>query len=408
MSVLGIVAEYNPFHNGHKYHLDISREMTGADAVVCVMSGDFVQRGEPAVYDKWTRTEMALRSGADLVIEIPTFFCLGDASVYARASVQLLEALGCVTHISFGSESGDISLLKGLADLLVDQSGDITRLSDVYAKEGSSWPRARQKAFEELFHDDPLYENYLKCLKGPNNVLALEYLKNIKNLEPITLRRAGAGYGDPYDEKCTFQSATGIRALLWEKEDITGLVPPDVAGIIRHETSTSRFSLIEEDSRLYDLIRYKIITASSETMIDAPQGGEGLENRLKKAVYDCSYIEDLIVKTKSRRYTYTRIARLVLQILLDINRNDFPNAEPQYLRVLGFTDRGRKLMGRVKRNKLNSLPLLTNINRGIPKDNIEFKRLLDLDVKASDVYNLVAGNSLYRSSDHVKKPVMIR
>lgn len=395
MKVLGVVAEYNPMHNGHLYHIEKAKSDTGSDAVVCVMSGDYVQRGEPACLDKWQRADIAIRNGIDAVFEIPTFACLSNASVYASVAISMLESFGMVDVISFGSETGSLDILSKVAERL-----DNKKLQAAIRKKsllGFSYPRAREQAYLHIF-DDEIGSN---VLKNPNDILAVEYIKNIKKCDMHTVKRNSAGYAQCFDEKFEFQSATGIREAVSRELDIGRYVPDETLAAI------SGIDLESLNLKLLDLLKYKIIYSDSEAIDCAPQGGEGIGNLLLKNIYSCRSMDELILAAKSKRYTYTHISRLLMQILLHIDRNEFMHAKPKYLRILAANEIGRKLIKSAKKNNLNSVPIITNINK--EKNILDGNGLkqLQLDIKAADTYNILAKNDMYVESDYIKMPSML-
>ena len=241
LKAAGITAEYNPLHNGHVYHIGETRRVTGCDAVVVAMSGDYVQRGEPAIMDKWVRTEHALRSGADLVLEIPVLFCLGNAGQYASAAVKILEATGKVSHISFGSESGDGEALVRIAKVFRDNGSEIEAAIRSIRGKGFSYPVARALAYSEVMADkkgtdpdsDPEILNDIQILNKANDILAVEYIRAMRNAEPAVIHREGAGYGEPLDERMVYQSASALRTQVLEGVDISGYVPGSAADALK-------------------------------------------------------------------------------------------------------------------------------------------------------------------------------
>ena len=407
MKAVGITAEYNPLHNGHVYHLQQARSITGADAVVIALSGNFVQRGMPAVSDKWTRTGHALRCGADLVIEIPVLQCLGNAGQYASASVRLLESLG-VSHLAFGSESGDIDALMRTASFLKENSARLDEEIRSFGRHGYSYPDAREKAYIKLGGDDEGH----RILNSPNDILAMEYILNMKEAVPTAVRRLGAGYGQSEDRTQQFQSATGIRQMIRDGRDISDHVPACVC----YDLAGQRTAEIvrERDFRLFDMIRYAILTVSPEVIDDCPSGDEGLGNLVKSEARTAETLDQLIKQIKSRRYTYTRISRLLMQLLLGIDRTSFYSERgsicpgPAYIRILGFNDTGRELLSEVKNKGSSTLPVLTNINKERESLTMDAAAMLELDVHASDVFNLINGLNIFENSDQRKKPVYLR
>ena len=402
MKVLGIVAEYNPLHNGHLYHINKAKQETGADAVIVVLSGDYVQRGELAVANKWIRAKSAIKNGIDAVFEIPVYACLGNASVYASTAIKLLAATGVIDVISFGSESGN---LKELTDIVYNLN-DVRiseRISEL-SKEGCSYPRAREIAYEELFGC-----NSHEALSRPNDTLAIEYIKtqlSLKNsnLALHTVKRESSGYSAAFDNRMRFQSASGIRQAIRDKIDVSDFMPEDSFCYMIGNSAIIRDKI---DDNLFNLVRYALLNLSPDEIDEFPQGGEGIGAKLLEAIRTSNSINDLIMVAKSKRYTYTRISRLLMQILLGIKRKDFGEINPGYLRLLAANETGRKLIRKAKKEELNKLPILTNINREAHKLPIFAKKQLLLDIKAADTYNILAMNDMYKESDRVKSPTLL-
>ena len=406
MKAVGITAEYNPLHNGHVYHLREARSLTNADAVIVALSGDFVQRGKPAVTDKWSRTEHALRSGADLVIEIPVLHCLGNAGQYASAGVRLLESLG-VCHIAFGSESGDADVLMRTASFLKENKIELEEKIRLLGRQGYSYPSAREIAFRKLGGN----EDELRILNNPNDILAIEYILNMKKAHPIAVRRLGAGYTQGEDRYELFQSAAGIREMLINGKDISGHVPECVRDCLSIQLTPDIAR--ERDARLFDMMRYAVLAVSPEAIDDCPSGGEGLGNLAISEVRTAESLDHLIKQMKSRRYTYTRISRLLMQVLLGINRSSYYSENgtvcpgPSYVRILGFNDTGREYLSETKNKGTCSLPVLTNINKEKHALNSFAADMLGLDVHAVDVFNLISDRNISENSDYRKHPVYL-
>ena len=388
MRVTGIIAEYNPLHNGHVYQLSMVKD-AGADAIVVALSGNFVQRGEPAVFDKWTRTKLALDAGADLVIEIPTLWCLADASKYAKGGVSVLESLGLCEQIAFGSESGDVSELMAVANNLCENREYFASKIKDYASEGLSYPKAREKAYIEKFGKTS------SVLASSNDILGLEYIMASNTLSPLVIQRVGANYNDAINNN-EYQSASGIREALRQGKDVSSYIPN---GLDYSE------ALLGWDN-LFDMARILILNTDSSVIDECPSGGEGLGNRLKEAIRTSSNFNELIEATKSKRYTYTRISRLLMQLLLGIDRLEYQYVDVPYLRVLGFNDKGRELMAFASKNELNSKPFITNVNKNANELSKEDRAVLELDLKASDVYNLILGRNIKDYSDNLRRPVI--
>ena len=402
MKVSAIVAEYNPFHNGHKFHIEETRRKTGCDCVVAVMSGNFVQRGEPALYNKWLRAEAAVRSGADLVLELPAAYACAGAEFFAKGAVKIINRLGCVDHISFGAEETSLDTLKDIAKLLAFEDKEISSAIKGYMDEGMSYASARSKA---LAGSAP--EGYAEIISKPNNILAVEYLKQLilteSSIGPVLIERKAAGYyeEDP-DEK--FAGAGKLRDILRDGEDIKSIsdyIPEECLEIYRDE-----HLCFSED--MFELIAYKLITESSEKLAEIDSVVEGLENRARKAVKDAIDQESLIDLIKSKRYSRTSIQRMLVRILLGIKSSDmraFETCSSSYARVLAFNDTGAKLIRKIKKQDRPDIKIITNINREKIEDKV-LKRMLELDILASEIYDLICFSKPGINSDHRMKPYM--
>ena len=397
----GITAEYDPLHNGHVYLIEQARSITSCDAVAVAMSGDYVQRGGPAMIDKWTRCGMALEAGADLVVEIPVLFCLGNAAQYASASVKLLEALGC-SHIAFGSECGDLSALERTAAVLVSQKEAIGSCIAALIKEGMSYPAARTAAYRTVTESSggSVSDDGIAALSGSNDILAIEYIKNMKKAAPVCVKREGAAYNSPFVEDGGFQSASALRRALAAGEG-AGAIKPYVPEPAYRAILGSRLTFNDEWT---GLLRYAALRMDAEAAEDLPSAGEGLGGLLKASAHSNESWEDIILGAKSKRYTYTRISRLCMQMILGISRSAYGMDSPGYIRVLGFSERGRELLAELRRNGC-SLPVITNKNKEASSLPEDARKMLSLDVSAADIYDLVTGRGR-EWSDHVMRPVI--
>ena len=410
LKAAGITAEYNPLHNGHVYHIEETRRITGCDAVVAAMSGDYVQRGEPACMDKWIRAELALRCGADLVIEIPVLFCLGNAGQYAAAAVSILEATGKVTDISFGSESGNAEALARIAHTFRDYDAEIEEAIKNLSGRGLSYPAARALAYSEVRaalkgsdpETDPEIAGDIRILDQSNDILAIEYIRAMHSAKPVVIKRAGAGYSDPYDERKLYQNASAIRTQTFNGVDMSGFVPDCTSASMKecHLTGPGR-------DRWFDTLRYAVISTDAAIIEDCPSGGEGLASLLKESAADASSWNDLISHVKSKRYTYTRLSRLCMQLLLGISRSRYDIDRPGYIRVLGFNDTGRELLAEMRDEGSASLPVIINVNKSAKDLSESASGLLQLDMHASDVYNLMTTGEIGAGSDHRHQPVIL-
>lgn len=403
MKVLGITAEYNPFHNGHKYHIEKSREMTGADCVVAVMSGNFTQRGEAAILDKWERSRLAVDNGVDLVVELPFIYACSKAQSFAEGAVDILKGLG-VHMISFGSESGELSDLYEAAANLIDGSEKIEAAREKHMKSGISFAKAGEIATAEV-----LGEEAAKLMTEPNNILALEYLKRLifwkergHDIEPVTVKRHGSGYFEENSEK-GFAGASVIRKME-SSEEFERYVPENVACALEgtENTRLAAERALHANDCLFRLVRSEIVKSSPEALAQVYHMGEGLENKLKKEIVKAGNMEELVSSVVSRRYTEATVRRLLTYVLLGLR--EYEPAKAVYGRVLAATDTGRKLLGSLKKQD-GHMPIITNINKD-ELDNETVQACLRYDVLASDMYNLIYDRDMYAFSDKVKKPYM--
>lgn len=361
---VGIIAEYNPFHNGHAYHIRKAKEMTQADYCIVVMSGDFVQRGAPAIYDKYTRTAMALSCGADLVIEIPSVFASSSAEDFAACAVALLNNLGVAGAFCFGSECGDVEKLSGIASILATEPPVYTKELRRELKKGATFPEARNQA---LISCGILKEEEASILTSPNNILGIEYCKALYRqkspMTPVTLSRKGSGYHDTSLASEHYSSATGIRKALHENPDIleqadsSQIQVPDAV----KQMMSQGFPVFPDDfSALLNtsLLKLDYEGIPFQKYADV---SEELASRLLKQLTDFLSFEERINQLKTRQYTYTRISRALLHIALGITSHQVVlgrNAGyAPYARILGFKKTSAPLMGEIK--KRGSIPLIT-------------------------------------------------
>ncbi len=390
MKVCGIICEYNPFHNGHKYHLEQSLKESGADVCVAVISGNFMQRGEIAMLDKWTRAEMAVKNGANLVVEMPAVFACNNAGYFAKGGVEILEALG-VSTISFGSELGNMEELKAIARAMADNEEIIENAVKEAVKGGQAYPRARHEALVSI-----LGEEAAAHLDNPNNILAFEYLRHMTKAEPMTVKRMGSGYHDQQADS-PLASATAIRRAIAEGREIFQSVPGISGEIISREAGN-----IAGQEMLFDLIRQKVLTTSALELNNIFGAEEGLGSAMKKGVRYWKSYDDIVEDLKSKRYTRTRIARVLALTLLGVTRDDVRNAR-NYIRVLAFDEKGSAYLKQVKKSGECLLPVITNINKDT-EDCPEILSTLEKDILAADIYNLATGRDLYANSEFVRRP----
>jgi len=351
MSIIGVVSEYNPFHDGHEYHLRQSRELVGDDStVICVMSGDFVQRGEAAVYSKFARAEAACKSGADLVVELPLPWALSSAEGFARGSAGLLAALGA-SHISFGSEHGDTAPLEELAQCLLDASVTESIKALMNRDASLSYASARQIALCERLGDKAM------LLEKPNNILGIEYLKAIYEmnlpLKPVTVKRSGSGH-DSHDFGEGPLSASQLRSMLRSGMDTSAFVPDAAAAVYRRENEQGRAVLNCEPFETAMLSRLRMFDESYYNSL--PDAGDGLGNRLYKAVMEQPTLEAIHAAAKTKRYAMSRIRRMCVCACLGITAG-MNKGVPPYARVLAANEKGCALMRKIKDNY--SIPIIS-------------------------------------------------
>ncbi len=374
MNILGIVAEFNPFHSGHAYLIEKARE-GGATHIVCVMSGNFVQRGDVAICSKTARAEMALRSGADLVVELPVNFATATAQQFAFGAIATLDCLGCVNGLAFGSECGNIDELCDMARALKD-GRFISRLKEILPT-GVTFAAAREQALCDLGYNGAL-------LRNPNDTLAVNYIEAINLLEsditPIAIKRVGAAHdGGAVDN---FASASHIRSLICNNEDFSQFVPKASLDILKREIEAGRAPM--DLNRLESAILSKLRTISMQEVLELPDIGEGLENRIFKAVWENTSVSEIIDSVKSKRYTHARIRRIILSAFLGIN-NDIYETVPQYIRILGINERGKEILSAAR-------PCLPILARAKDIDSVppEGKLLLIAEQRADNLSAMAA------------------
>ncbi len=391
MRTAGIVCEYNPFHNGHRDHLERTKGLPGSDYVVCAMSSDFLQRGEPALLPKEYRAEAAVRNGADLVFEIPSVFSCSSAEFYAFAGVALMARLGIVDSIVFGSENPEITTLRQLAEILADEPDDFSGLLREKLSSGVSFPRARQLALAEYTK----FEDVGDIIEGSNNILGIEYIKAIiKNgypIKPIAIPRIAEAYKQTYIEG-RYPSATAIRKTIMEKgiEAVSDFLPPATYEILESFYSSGLPYINIE--LLKEAVFYRIASLSPDKLREYPGVTEGLENRLKAGLDKAFTLSDYIELCSTKRYPRTRISRTLMYILLDIKMdlaNGIWKKGPLYARLLAASKRGMDLVPVIERN--SSIPVFTSFKAFYENATKPMRTILDLEKVSSDIYSTAAG-----------------
>lgn len=412
MNILGLIVEYNPFHNGHLYHLKKSKEVTKATHTIAIMSGNFLQRGEPALFDKYTRARAAVENGVDLVIELPTMYSCQSAEIFAHGAIAMLNSLNCVDCICFGSEEGSVDILSTISDILVREPQEFRSYLKSYLDEGALFPTARSSALFDYISNNNLMniskEKLLDVLNSSNNILGIEYIKSIlrlkSNIKPFTIARVQSEYNSEAIES-SICSATAIRKSLKDSSDIntiSDVVPPHTFNIISEKISTNF-------NPMFDEMYYNILTSTIARDINILNQyfdvNEGIENKIYQNIFTTSSLLDLQLSIKSKRYTLTKIKRTLNNILLGITKEDMESVKTMnsmpYTRILAFNDKGREILKKIKINSdIHIVNKFSNISFAINNEN--FKKLIDYDVKASNIYNLI----YYRNNrDLLKGPM---
>ena len=385
MTTVGIIAEYNPFHNGHKHHIDAIRDQFGADtAVIVVMSGNYTQRGELAIAPKDLRAKTAIDCGANIVLELPFPFSMSSAEFFAKAGVKILNSLGVVDYISFGSESGDIYSLEKTAELIMSETFEekVSELMKLNESKKLGYPQICDIALKQLSEGHPT-----PTFSTPNNILALEYIKAIKtfnsNIKIHTIKRDGAGYNEGYKAETTIQSATYIRTLIQENIVSAKSYIPDISYYSLCD-GYSKGLLPSNDRKLSVAVISKLRLLEPETESDIHDTNNGLLFRLKDASLKTDDINTLVELCKTKKYTTARIRRAIWYLFFGVTSSDMKTL-PLYTQILGIDTVGKALLKKIK--KLSDFPILTKPSRtnGLSQDALRQKQFSD---KADSIYYL--------------------
>ena len=387
MKTIGIIAEFNPFHNGHKYIIEKSRQETGADYCVVVMSGDFVQRGAPAIVDKFARAKMALSCGADLVLELPIYYSLGSAEFFASGAVSILDSLGVIDHLCFGSESGDLASLTSIARVLCDEPEAFKSTLAKELKDGKSFPAARAAALSTVLDFSP------EILDSPNNILAIEYLKALykrdSHIQPCTILRKGESFHSR--ELNEFSSATAIRNALGNENSSVSAV--------NLAMPTDAFSFLKEYSGKYldsdafsQLLSYKLIQESDEVFEKYLDISGDFSNKIANEYRINDSFSVLCDRLKSKDLSYSRISRSLFHILLNITGSNMTEYQSDnytsYARILGFRKESSKLLSDI--HEMATIPVLDRLKDASTLLSPLQLRLFKETLNASRVYNILS------------------
>ncbi|MBC6003951.1 MAG: nucleotidyltransferase [Paeniclostridium sordellii] len=421
MKILGLIVEYNPFHNGHLYHLKKSLEITNSTHSIAVMSGNFLQRGEPALFDKYKRAEMAVSNGVDLVVELPTLYACQSAEIFAHGAITLLNSLNCIDSICFGSEHGDIDLLVEISKILINEPDKFKTLLKRNLDEGILFALARSKALSEymLNHTNlNIYENKLNdVLSTPNNILGIEYIKSLlkhkSTIRPYSITRIQADYNSETIES-NICSATAIRKTLKEYntlDSISNVVPIKTFELISKSIDNNFNPMFDE--YYFDTIR-ELVIRDLNILNSYFDVNEGIENKIYKSVFSCKNIFELQQSIKSKRYTLTKVKRILNNILLGITKDDMNTVKNimklPYVRILAFNDKGREIIKQIKLNsEIKIINKFSNVNF---EDDKVFETLIKYDIKATNMYNIPYYknnmNLLKGPMDYYLSPVYIK
>ena len=370
----GIICEYNPFHNGHIYHLNKVKDLAKDDVIILVLSGNYTQRGDLSIIEKYDKAEIALKYGVDLVIELPFSFATESSDFFAKGSIELLNILKC-QKLVFGSESNNIDSLKELATIQLNNK-EYDKLVKEEMDKGINYPTAMSNALKKITN---------KTVQESNDLLGLSYvkeiLKNNYSIEPISIKRTNDYRSKELESNIS--SATSIREALKNNKEIKNNVPKETLDKI----------INIDDNKMFNLLKYKIITDNNLFIYQTVD--EGIDNKLKKEIINSYNIEELIERVKSKRYTYNKIKRMLLHILCSYTKEISKNSKNiKYIRVLGFTSKGKKYLNSIKKDI--NIPIITNIN----KNNINY---LETEIKTDEIYKLITNrnDNLYN-----KKPII--
>ena len=378
MAIIGIIAEYNPFHTGHEYHIARSRELLGTDStVICFMSGDFVQRGEAALYSKFARAEAACRCGADLVIELPLPWALSSAEGFARGAVGLLGALGA-THLSFGSECGDVQRLERIAENLIDPAVNAEISRELNENANNSYASVRQTVLARRLGDEA------KLIEQPNNILAVEYLKAIYeqrlDITPMTVQRIGSGHDMTGD--IGPKSASELRRMILSGEKVDNYIPKNALDVYSREESLGRQAMSRDFHETAILSRLRMFGENYYNSL--PDSGGGIGSRLYKAAHEEPTLDGILAAVKTKRYALSRIRRMCLCAALGVKKGA-ADGTPPYARVLAANSRGCEYLRVLSKDP--TIPVITK-PAAARTLSVEREQVFELGAAANELYVL--------------------
>ena len=390
MRVAGIIAEYNPFHNGHAYLAEKARQ-SGCTHVVAVMSGNFVQRGEPALMHHSDRTRAALNCGVDLVLQLPGVYAVSSAQSFARAGIEILNALGCVDSLVFGSECGDSEKIADTARLIYGEEIKPYLASEL--EKGITFAAARENALRKINPE------CADIIQSPNNILGVEYVAALERINsgisPVTFERIGAAHDSDENEN-GIASASMIRKSVLSGENASEFVPAEAREIYSK-------SAVSDAKRIENAVLYKMKTTTPQELAKAPDVSEGIENRIVAAAKQASSLDELYALAKTKRYSHARIRRIIINHFLTVTADDLRLSAP-YIRVLGFNSKGAELL-KIAKNTAR-LPLVTKAS-DIGNLGEEAQRIFSLECIAGDIFALCMENPSDCTAEKDCRPVII-
>lgn len=388
MKVLGIIAEYNPMHTGHIYHISKAKEITGCDTVIVIMSGSFTQQGNIAIINKFERAKQAIQNGVDLVIEIPSAFASSDAGNFAYKSVSILNDLN-VNAICFGAETDNIERLKLISETLIYKDKEIWIEIKNELKKGISFAKARNNSLKKFLNEDDI-----NIILSPNNILALEYLKTLKvlnsNIIPFAIYRE-SNFNSHMLENC-YTSSTSIRKALENKcnlNDIQKYISENVSKYLKNNK-------IIFNNDFFEILKYKIISMNENDLKEINGVSEGIENKLKKEICNSYSYDEFLFKIKSKRYELSRIKRILVNILLNISKDDFnllKENNSNYAHILAFNHDKKDLLSHI--SNTSNIPVISSLNNKTLSYLNKYQKLsLDIDIYASNIYSMLINQKI--------------
>ncbi len=408
-TVLGIIAEYNPFHNGHLYQIEEAKKQTGAKYVIAIISGNFAQRGNTSLVNKWVKAQMALENGVDMVLELPTIYSISSAENFAEGAIKILDNLKIVDTLCFGCETSDFAALNNIANVLYNEPKEYVAILNHELSKGLSYPKARENALLMYLNDIKRYAN---IMSGSNNILAIEYLKSLKRLKSgmkaFAVERKKVYYNDEriVDE---FASSTAIRKLVATEQydDLRKVMPGSSYMLLKEE--------IRKGNYVLDLVKYEkeilytLRKMSTREISELADVTEGLENAIKSAANSCNNLIDLVNIIKSKRYTQTRIQRILLYALLGITKKDIQNSRKviPYARVLGVNAKGKEMLSDIC--QINpKIQMVTSVKDYMDKSTSKtLKEMLEKDIFATNIYTLGYEYDSWANLDYTNKLITL-